>query len=610
MKYKKFNIKAYKAIIESSVSVDQTPVPIIGVNESGKSSILEAIAYFDYRNDNLAADKKWKFLNRYTPEATKFSVECEIEITQEELDAIRTPHLLPVLESTIVEEVVPTDDIVEPIATVPQTVEEADIVTIDPLRIDPIEDELKDITIDRDSIIVTRSFSTQEESKPYSINGIESTRVDELARSILKQLARIYYFDNFLERPLPDQISFSKSYIDGTSNDLNEDQSIIEGAFSDTGVDLREFFNNKDADAQSTLMSRVNDNVTKKIIDDWRKMHIPEGEIDHDLDKYANVKIMLRLGDTKKSISVKIIEKFPDYPEVTMNLSERSLGFRWFFNFSARKCFAGIHDEKFLYLIDEPGSYLHNSAQTVLLDALIVLAEKHPVIYSTHSEFLLDPEKININRTKVVQKEDHAVRLLSLSNTTTKKHEGALSTLYNSLRMRTPLETVMNKKVIVTEGITDFYFWKPIFDVAFLPGFGAGNNKYLISMAIGASKKYIALFDGDTAGNDAKKLYQKIFNINESNNWLTYIDNSSSPKVLESLLSKADTKRIKSITDKNDIKQAITFLFFDCANVDEFWNGIDDETRKNIQSNVDRISVSLGLTKANIKYGFNTSIKI
>jgi hypothetical protein len=408
---------------------------------------------------------------------------------------------------------------------------------------------------------------------------------------------------------LPDQISFSKSYIDGTSNDLNEDQSIIEGAFSDTGVGLREFFNNKDADAQSTLMSRVNDNVTKKIIDDWRKMHIPEGEIDHDLDKYANVKIMLRLGDTKKSISIKIIEKFPDYPEVTMNLSERSLGFRWFFNFSTRKCFAGVHEEKFLYLIDEPGSYLHNSAQTVLLDALIGLAEKHPVVYSTHSEFLLDPEKININRTKVVQKEDHAVRLLSLSNTTTKKHEGALSTLYNSLRMRTPLESIMNKKVIVTEGITDFYFWKPIFDSAFLPGFGAGNNKYLISMAIGVSKKYIALFDGDAAGNDAKKLYQKTFNINESDNWLTYTSSTGSPKVLESLLSKDDTKRIKSITDQSDIKQAITFLFFDDTKVNEFWNGINDETRNNIQSNVDRISVALGLTAANIKYGFSTSAK-
>ena len=310
-----------------------------------------------------------------------------------------------------------------------------------------------------------------------------------------------------------------------------------------------------------------------------------------------------------RSIEVKVIEQFPGSdntpaPEVTMKISERSQGFRWFFNFSARKCFAAVHEERFLYLIDEPGSYLHNSAQTVLLDALVSLAQSHPVIYSTHSEFLLDPEKININNIQIVQKEDHAIKLIPLSNASTKRHEGALSTLYNALRMRIPLETIMNKKVIVTEGITDFYFWRPIIDAVFLPGCGAGNNRYLLSMAIGASRKYVAIFDGDKGGDEAQIHYKTLFGDAESVNWVVYNTASSQPVLLEKLLSSADVGRIKTITSQSDIKQAITLLFFE-NKAEEFWKGVDQETKANVQHNISVISAHLGLTKLQIKHGFN-----
>ncbi len=593
MKYRRFNIKAYKGIIDSSISIEETPVPIIGVNESGKSSALEAIAHFDYRNDNFTDDKKWKFLNRYAPEITDFSVECEVEITQKELDEIRAQHLLPEptpADTTPIEEEDDTMEVDE--VETPAEVEVAEI----------IKDELNDINLTRDIITISRSFSTQDDVMPYLINGLKSERIQNLAEAILEKLPRIYYFDNFLERAMPNVIKFSPSYINGTTNELNEDQSIIEGAFSETDLDLREFFNNKDQDAQDTLISRVNANITKKVIADWRKMHLPEGDLD--VDKYNNVKIKLKLADDKKSILVKIIETFPGYPEVTMNLSERSLGFRWFFNFSARKCFAGVHEEKFFYLIDEPGSYLHNSAQTVLLDALIDLSKDHPVVFSTHSEFLLDPEKININHIKVVQKEEHAIKLIPIGNATTKKHEGALSTLYNALKMRTPLETVMNKKLIITEGITDFYFWKPLIDIAFLPGHGAGNNRYLLSIGIGASKKYTALFDGDTAGNQGQEKYEGIFGAKEKEKWITYKDKEGNPKKLEKLISKNDSDRLRSTTSQTDIKQAITFLFFDKNKIEEFWKDTDSETKGNIQYNIDQIADLLNLSDSDIKQKF------
>ncbi|MFA5195841.1 MAG: hypothetical protein WC401_08610 [Bacteroidales bacterium] len=79
-KYNKFYIEKYKAIKDSCVSVLNEPVPLIGVNESGKSSALEAVARFDYRNDTIADQKKWKFFNRYMPNEKIFSVKADIAI--------------------------------------------------------------------------------------------------------------------------------------------------------------------------------------------------------------------------------------------------------------------------------------------------------------------------------------------------------------------------------------------------------------------------------------------------------------------------------------------------------------------------------------------------
>ena len=53
MKYKSFRIINYKAIKDLVIEVNKPNLtPIIGLNETGKSSILQAIFAFDFFNDN------------------------------------------------------------------------------------------------------------------------------------------------------------------------------------------------------------------------------------------------------------------------------------------------------------------------------------------------------------------------------------------------------------------------------------------------------------------------------------------------------------------------------------------------------------------------------
>jgi hypothetical protein len=88
---------------------------------------------------------------------------------------------------------------------------------------------------------------------------------------------------------------------------------------------------------------------------------------------------------------------------VTVPFDERSRGFVWFFSFYAY--FSNIPEDPLrntILLLDEPGLNLHATGQRDVL-AFIEhkLAPKHQVIYTTHSPFLIDPQRID--RVRPVQ---------------------------------------------------------------------------------------------------------------------------------------------------------------------------------------------------------------
>jgi hypothetical protein len=340
---------------------------------------------------------------------------------------------------------------------------------------------------------------------------------------------------------------------------------------------------------------------------EWTQMHISHAELD--IGSMTDLQINFQQDRVNThAVSINILEKFVDEGGTarltSMLLSERSLGFRWFFNFSAKKSYGARGEEKFIYLFDEPGSYLHNGAQSILLKAINDLAKSHPVIFSTHSEFLLDPEIINVNNIRIVEKNDRQVKLVPFAEVKEKKAMGALSTLYNALRMKVPISSTINQKIIVTEGITDFYFWKMLSaDLVILPGFGAGSNEYLISIAIGTSKNYIAWFDGDVAGEQAIQKYARFFGDEEKGHWKKYLNSSGAEIKLEQILSQADQKRLTDLFNAKDLKKAITALYFSMdTDKDAYWKAIDDETKNNLKTNTKILEAALRPLKVKLSY--------
>jgi predicted ATP-dependent endonuclease of OLD family len=85
---------------------------------------------------------------------------------------------------------------------------------------------------------------------------------------------------------------------------------------------------------------------------------------------------------------------------MSLPLATRSKGFNWFFSFIV--WFNKIQEDKasnYVLLLDEPGLNLHASAQADLLRFIESLSERHQIIYTTHSPFMVDAEALHRVRT-------------------------------------------------------------------------------------------------------------------------------------------------------------------------------------------------------------------
>jgi hypothetical protein len=82
-------------------------------------------------------------------------------------------------------------------------------------------------------------------------------------------------------------------------------------------------------------------------------------------------------------------------PGVEIELESRSKGFQWFFSFYLVFLVESEEGHKdAVLLLDEPGLNLHPTAQQELIGFFEQLAETNMLLYSTHSPFLVDGERI------------------------------------------------------------------------------------------------------------------------------------------------------------------------------------------------------------------------
>lgn len=91
MKIHKFIIEDYRAIDRLEINVSYSINPIVGVNESGKTSVLKAILAFDEKRDRFNMREHLIYQNKYsTKQVKECRISGELTLSKDELTELIT----------------------------------------------------------------------------------------------------------------------------------------------------------------------------------------------------------------------------------------------------------------------------------------------------------------------------------------------------------------------------------------------------------------------------------------------------------------------------------------------------------------------------------------
>lgn len=320
-----------------------------------------------------------------------------------------------------------------------------------------------------------------------------------------------------------------------------------------------------DRDKIQQVMDRASAAVTKLVFGRWNKIFgedtkgkevsvtydIVEGEIvdtagtksktnEHDV----RVKFQIRDGTRRYDVN------------------DRSLGFRWFFSFMLFTQFRvarfGDSAPQILFLFDEPASNLHAAAQQKLIESFPEIAQNgHILAYTTHSHYMIEPKWLEqtfivTNRSDAptsslldeISLDDESLDVrVSTYRSFVNSHPGQTSYFQPVLdRLAVvPSKFDTHKDSIVLEGKSDYYILRYAqklhdqADLPLIPGLGAGTFGALAALHVGWNLNLLFLLDGDKKGEAERSRYRDEFGV-ASERLVTLADLDPQVKVIEDLL--------------------------------------------------------------------------
>ncbi len=197
-------------------------------------------------------------------------------------------------------------------------------------------------------------------------------------------------------------------------------------------------------------------------------------------------------------------------PDVDIELESRSKGFQWFFSFYLVFLVESEEGHKdAILLLDEPGLHLHPTAQQELISFFENLAENNPLIYTTHSPFLIDGK--HIHRVRPVTEDNTGHSMISVDSWP--KDRETIFPLQAAAGYAMVRGLFQHKKNVLVEGISDYLYLHSLNlhchalgrhglpkDIYITPCGGTKLVGYIASLFLGQEVRPVVLLDGDDAG--------------------------------------------------------------------------------------------------------------
>ncbi len=169
-----------------------------------------------------------------------------------------------------------------------------------------------------------------------------------------------------------------------------------------------------------------------------------------------------------------------------------------------------------IILIDEPGMFLHAKAQKDILKKLESVSKKRQIIFSTHSPYLLQANKLD--RIRLVHKtENEGTTITNQVHAAPKADKETLTPILTAigLDMSLGISGVDKQNNVVVEGPSDAYYLQAFQillkkdnkkdAVNFIAGGGAGNMPIVGTILLGWGARVAYLFDNDPGGQSGKR---------------------------------------------------------------------------------------------------------
>ncbi len=192
--------------------------------------------------------------------------------------------------------------------------------------------------------------------------------------------------------------------------------------------------------------------------------------------------------------------------------SQRSKGQQWYLSFYVKIVARLQEDKPNIILIDEPGLYLHAKAQKDLLTVLLEHTNENPVVFSTHSPYLITEE--NLENVRLIEKTELGTKILGKIHAHPTADKETLTPILTAigLGINDSITNLDQKDNVVVEGPEDVFYLRAFKEIEkkelktnFMNGGGAPNMGLVGAILEGWGTRVYYLYDNDQGKKDGEK---------------------------------------------------------------------------------------------------------
>jgi len=586
MKLKEIVIKNFRSLKDVTITMDKNCIILLGKNEAGKSNILNALATVLGVRTVTAQDRRKRIGDEVIT-----AYEITAVITMNSLDHEKVLNLFykkykgvdlikfkngmgidELIKKTLCEILIDIeiDDNKKPIVRYwePKT---SDFIIEQPISLSGATFSL---TSKKNSSLLAQS---DDISDSITLGGLLE-KIFEVARELYYENPYICHFWQYKDEYLLQ----NKIKIEDFMN--SPDRYVpLQNIF--TMCNRRnikeEFINAKKQDSDyNNLLEQVSKTITKKIKEIWRDFG----------------KTSIKLSPDGEHILIKVCDA------ANYSFADRSDGFKKIISILlmlSTRARSGLLNDRDIILIDEPDQSLYPSSARYLRDELLKISEKTIVVYTTHSQYMIDSNCVE--RHLIVEKNDS-------SDITIVKKPSLISPFADDELLRNAIGSsvfeCLRDKNIIFEGWLDkelFVKYKKFHkldntfkNIGYVYSSGMSGAFTLIELLLLANKKFIIISDSDHEARSRHKSFNEKFPLYK-NCWIEYVDIDSKILTLEDFF---DENYISTTIDSlgyakfiyNNTQKAI-------ENIEVAVLDVDAKQKKECKQNIKNKLVELSLKK-------------